>query len=111
MLLGEQDRSRWDADAIREGRLLVVEALTGAGAAGAGPYSLQAAIAAVHDEAAVRLCHFPAGQSAHALDPAAAENLPDAQSAHVSVISAVPALKRPAAHAVHTAVFALSLTW
>lgn len=52
VLLDEQDRSRWDADAIREGRLLVVEALTGSGATGAGPYALQAAIAAVHDEAA-----------------------------------------------------------
>jgi RNA polymerase sigma factor (sigma-70 family) len=47
--LAEQDRSRWDADAIAEGVGLVGRALTGAPI---GPYQLQAAIAAVHDEAA-----------------------------------------------------------
>ena len=47
--LAEQDRSRWDADRIAEGVALV----TGALASGPiGPYQLQAAIAAVHDEAA-----------------------------------------------------------
>nr|WP_166641084.1 DUF6596 domain-containing protein [Amycolatopsis sp. SID8362] len=47
--LGEQDRTLWDADAIAEGVALV----TGALASGpVGPYQLQAAIAAVHDEAA-----------------------------------------------------------
>jgi RNA polymerase sigma factor (sigma-70 family) len=47
--LAEQDRSRWDARAIAEGAAL----LTGALAHRApGPYQLQAAIAAVHDEAA-----------------------------------------------------------
>ena len=46
--LAEQDRSRWNRDAIREGVALVSEALpTGP----VGPYQLQAAIAAVHDEA------------------------------------------------------------
>jgi RNA polymerase sigma factor (sigma-70 family) len=46
--LAEQDRGRWDRDAIREGVALVTEALpTGP----VGPYQLQAAIAAVHDEA------------------------------------------------------------
>jgi RNA polymerase sigma-70 factor, ECF subfamily len=49
VLLEAQDRSRWDADKIGEGRRLVVEALTGGPP---GPYGLQAAIAAVHDEAA-----------------------------------------------------------
>jgi RNA polymerase sigma factor (sigma-70 family) len=46
--LAEQDRSRWNRDAIREGVALVSEALpTGP----VGPYQLQAAIAALHDEA------------------------------------------------------------
>lgn len=49
VLLDDQDRSRWDAGKIEEGRRLVVEALTGGKP---GPYALQAAIAAVHDEAA-----------------------------------------------------------
>jgi RNA polymerase sigma-70 factor, ECF subfamily len=48
VLLDDQDRSRWDRDRIAEGRRLVVEALGG----GPGPYAVQAAIAAVHDEAA-----------------------------------------------------------
>jgi RNA polymerase sigma-70 factor (ECF subfamily) len=47
--LQEQDRGQWDADRIAEGRDLVVTALCGPRT---GPYALQAAIAAVHDEAA-----------------------------------------------------------
>ncbi|GAA1982807.1 RNA polymerase sigma factor [Amycolatopsis minnesotensis] len=47
--MAEQDRSRWDADQIAEGVALISEALP---RGGAGPYQLQAAIAAVHDEAA-----------------------------------------------------------
>jgi RNA polymerase sigma factor (sigma-70 family) len=46
--LDEQDRSRWDAAAIREGVALVSRALSGGPL---GPYRLQAAIAAVHAEA------------------------------------------------------------
>jgi RNA polymerase sigma factor (sigma-70 family) len=46
--LGEQDRTRWDADAIAEGVALVTGALS---SGPIGPYQLQAAIAAVHDEA------------------------------------------------------------
>ncbi len=46
--LAEQDRGRWNRDAIREGVALVTEALS---AGPVGPYQLQAAIAAVHDEA------------------------------------------------------------
>ena len=46
--LREQDRSSWDADAIAEGVALVTGAL---GSKPLGPYQLQAAIAAVHDEA------------------------------------------------------------
>jgi RNA polymerase sigma factor (sigma-70 family) len=47
--LAEQDRSRWDARAIAEGIALITETLA---CAPVGPYQLQAAIAAVHDEAA-----------------------------------------------------------
>jgi RNA polymerase sigma factor (sigma-70 family) len=47
--LAEQDRSRWDAGAIAEGVALVTRTLV---RAPLGPYQLQAAIAAVHDEAA-----------------------------------------------------------
>jgi RNA polymerase sigma factor (sigma-70 family) len=47
--LAEQDRSRWDAEAIAEGVALITETLA---RAPLGPYQLQAAIAAVHDEAA-----------------------------------------------------------
>jgi len=47
--LAEQDRTRWDAPAIAEGTALITETLAGAPI---GPYQLQAAIAAVHDEAA-----------------------------------------------------------
>jgi RNA polymerase sigma factor (sigma-70 family) len=47
--LDEQDRSRWDAGYIAEGVSLVTAALS---RGEVGPYQLQAAIAAVHDEAA-----------------------------------------------------------
>ena len=47
--LAEQDRSRWNQDAIREGSALITHTLR---QAPIGPYQLQAAIAAVHDEAA-----------------------------------------------------------
>nr|BFE61419.1 sigma factor-like helix-turn-helix DNA-binding protein [Dactylosporangium thailandense] len=47
--LTEQDRSRWDAAAIAEGTALITHALQ---CAPIGPLQLQAAIAAVHDEAA-----------------------------------------------------------
>jgi predicted RNA polymerase sigma factor len=46
--LAEQDRSRWDRAQIAEGIALVSAALPGGEV---GPYQLQAAIAAVHDEA------------------------------------------------------------
>ncbi|MFD0901239.1 RNA polymerase sigma factor [Actinomadura sediminis] len=48
LLLEEQDRSRWDRPLIEEGRRLAEEALTGGAP---GPYGVQAAIAALHDEA------------------------------------------------------------
>jgi predicted RNA polymerase sigma factor len=46
--LAEQDRSRWNREAIAEGVALITETLP---RAPLGPYQLQAAIAAVHDEA------------------------------------------------------------
>ncbi|MFJ1767825.1 RNA polymerase sigma factor [Amycolatopsis sp. NPDC088138] len=46
--LSEQDRTRWNAEAIAEGVSLVTGALS---SGPVGPYQLQAAIAAVHDEA------------------------------------------------------------
>lgn len=47
--LAEQDRRLWDQQAIAEGVALVSRALT---RGAVGPYQLQAAIAALHDEAA-----------------------------------------------------------
>ena len=46
--MAEQDRSLWDAGEIAEGVALITEALP---RGPTGPYQLQAAIAAVHDEA------------------------------------------------------------
>jgi len=46
--LAEQDRSRWNRDAIVEGEALVTDALS---RTQLGPYQVQAAIAAVHDTA------------------------------------------------------------
>ena len=48
ILLSEQDRRLWDRERIAEGRALVERALT---SRRFGPYTLQAAIAAVHAEA------------------------------------------------------------
>ncbi|MEU8317368.1 DUF6596 domain-containing protein [Nonomuraea sp. NPDC048881] len=48
VLLGEQDRGLWDRAMIEEGSALVVTALSGGPP---GPYAVQAAIAALHDEA------------------------------------------------------------
>jgi RNA polymerase sigma factor (sigma-70 family) len=49
--LAEQDRGRWDAEAIAEGVALITGALYRNDRGALGPYQLQAAIAAVHDEA------------------------------------------------------------
>jgi len=49
VLLGDQDRSLWSGDLITEGSALVQQALS---SRRFGPYTLQAAIAAVHAEAA-----------------------------------------------------------
>jgi RNA polymerase sigma-70 factor (ECF subfamily) len=48
VLLNDQDRSKWDRAQITEGARLVERALAGGHA---GPYAIQAAIAAVHAEA------------------------------------------------------------
>ncbi|GIG61906.1 RNA polymerase subunit sigma-24 [Longispora fulva] len=48
VLLDDQDRERWDLPMIEEGRALVFAALSGGPP---GPYGVQAAIAALHDEA------------------------------------------------------------
>ena len=48
VLLGDQDRSRWDRGEIDEGLTLLARALAGGRP---GPYQVQAAIAAVHAEA------------------------------------------------------------
>ncbi|MBW3552815.1 MAG: hypothetical protein KY466_04845 [Gemmatimonadetes bacterium] len=48
VLLEDQDRSLWDPAMIREGSALVEEALS---EGRVGPYQIQAAIAALHDEA------------------------------------------------------------
>ena len=48
ILLDDQDRSRWDPDRIEEGRALIRRALE---LGRPGPYQVQAAIAALHDEA------------------------------------------------------------
>ncbi len=49
VLLADQDRGSWDRTMIEEGLTLVPAALTGGPP---GPYGVQAAIAALHDEAA-----------------------------------------------------------
>ena len=49
VLLEDQDRSRWDGARVAEGRALVERVLS---SGRVGPYQLQAAIAALHDEAA-----------------------------------------------------------
>jgi RNA polymerase sigma-70 factor, ECF subfamily len=49
ILLGDQDRSQWDAARIAEGQALVERALA---ARRRGPYQVQEALSALHDEAA-----------------------------------------------------------
>jgi RNA polymerase sigma-70 factor, ECF subfamily len=51
VLLGDQDRSRWDRSAIRRGEEALDRCLRLGGPAGAGPYGLQAGIAACHARA------------------------------------------------------------
>jgi RNA polymerase sigma-70 factor, ECF subfamily len=49
VLLADQNRSRWNRDLIEEGRRHLISALAGSSP---GPYALQGAIAALHDDAA-----------------------------------------------------------
>ena len=51
ILLADQDRTLWNREQIAYAARLVQQALRRGGAGGAGPYVLQAAIAAVHAEA------------------------------------------------------------
>ena len=51
VLLEDQDRTRWNQDQIKEGALLVTEALRSSPNGRPGRYALQAAIAALHSEA------------------------------------------------------------
>jgi predicted RNA polymerase sigma factor len=48
--LADQDRTRWDAAAIAEGQTLLTGTL---GSGPVGPYQIQAAVAAIHDESPV----------------------------------------------------------
>ena len=54
VLLEDQDRRRWDREAIAEGQALLAGAISSdaTGPGRAGPYQVQAAIAALHDVAA-----------------------------------------------------------
>ena len=70
--LAEQDRTRWDADLVAEGVALVLEALA---RGPVGPYQLQAAIAAVHDEADRRSRPPTGSQIADAVPAARARRL------------------------------------
>ena len=51
VLLEDQDRTLWNRDQIKEGALLVTEALRGSRGTRPARYALQAAIAALHSEA------------------------------------------------------------
>jgi RNA polymerase sigma-70 factor (ECF subfamily) len=51
VLLAEQDRKRWNRQQIDEGVARLEHALQRSGGRGAGPYQVQAAIAALHDQA------------------------------------------------------------
>ena len=86
ILLEDQDRALWNREQIEEGRRLVMQAL---GSQRFGPYSLQAAISAVHADAA----------SAADTDWAQIVGLYDALLAQTS--SPVVALNRAVAVAMH----------
>jgi RNA polymerase sigma factor (sigma-70 family) len=105
--LAEQDRGRWEADAVREG-LRLVEAVLPRGRV--GPFQLQAAIAAVHAEAPCaeetdwaqidllygmleRIAPSPVVRLNHAVAVAALHG-PDAGLAMLSPLLGDPALRR-----------------
>ncbi|HEY3648618.1 MAG TPA: DUF6596 domain-containing protein [Streptosporangiaceae bacterium] len=106
--LAEQDRSRWDQAKIAEGVALVTGALPGGEV---GPYQLQAAIAAVHDEAATMadtdwpqilglydLLELAAPNPFTALNRAVAVAMVRGPEAGLEVIAALEADKRMARH-------------
>jgi RNA polymerase sigma factor (sigma-70 family) len=106
--LAEQDRSRWDQAKIAEGVALVTGALPGGEV---GPYQLQAAIAAVHDEATTMadtdwpqilglydLLELAAPNPFTALNRAVAVAMVRGPAAGLEVIAALEADKRMARH-------------
>ena len=106
--LAEQDRSRWDQAKIAEGVALVTRALP---SGEVGPYQLQAAIAAVHDEAATMadtdwpqilglydLLELAAPNPFTALNRAVAVAMVRGPAAGLEIIAALEADKRMARH-------------
>src|SRR6185437_13415940 len=106
--LDEQDRSRWDQAKIAEGVALVTGALP---RGEVGPYQLQAAIAAVHDEATTMadtdwpqilglydLLELAAPNPFTALNRAVAVAMVRGPAAGLEVIAALEADKRMARH-------------
>jgi predicted RNA polymerase sigma factor len=106
--LAEQDRRQWNQDLIREGVALVTQTLA---RAPLGPYQVQAAIAAVHDEAATAeetdwkqiavLYEFLAGISPNpmiALNRAVAVAMVDGPNAGLDLLRALDSDARMAGH-------------
>ena len=106
--LAEQDRASWDREQIAEGTALLEEALP---RGAAGPYQLQAAIAAVHDEAATmadtdwpqilalyRLLEALAPNPFTTLNRAVAAGMAEGPQAGLRVLDALAADKRMARH-------------
>ena len=108
MPLAEQDRKRWDHELIAEGTELISATLP---RGEAGPYQLQAAIAAVHDEAATMadtdwaqilglydLLQFLAPNPFTALNRAVAVGMVHGPGAGLRVLDELAADKRMARH-------------
>jgi RNA polymerase sigma factor (sigma-70 family) len=106
--LAEQDRHKWDQEQIAEGTALISAALP---SGEAGPYQLQAAIAAVHDEAATMadtdwpqilalydLLQFLAPNPFTALNRAVAVGMVHGPEAGLRVLQDLAADKRLARH-------------
>ena len=108
VLLAEQDRSRWDRRLICEGTALITAALP---VGRPGPYQLQAAIAAVHSEAATMedtdwpqilalydLLEATAPNPFTSLNRAVAVGMVHGPAAGLRIIAALEADKRLARH-------------
>jgi predicted RNA polymerase sigma factor len=106
--LAEQDRTRWDHAAIAEGVALASAALA---TAPPGPYQLQAAIAALHDEAAsdedtdwpqilalYRLLQHMTGNPMVTLNHAVALAMVDGPAAGLALLDTLDADARMATH-------------